>query len=130
MQLNVNFYTNFPDDCALSPCALNATCIDGVNDFTCDCPPGFRGKRCEIKNQLCHDDPCVHGKCVDRMYEFQCVCEDGWSGIINFIICDTSMEIVCFSHVYANRDKCNNSQLIEHMAAVLLSSHVLGERRA
>ncbi|CAB3409320.1 unnamed protein product [Caenorhabditis bovis] len=68
------------DDCADSPCALNATCIDQVNDFKCECPNGFTGKRCHIKDDLCADSPCVHGICVDRLFARECICEPGWTG--------------------------------------------------
>lgn len=68
------------DDCAEKPCALNSTCHDGVNDFTCDCPPGFGGKRCHLKQDLCSPNPCVHGRCVDRLFRSECICEPGWTG--------------------------------------------------
>ncbi|KAK0398751.1 hypothetical protein QR680_002734 [Steinernema hermaphroditum] len=68
------------DDCADKPCALNATCHDLVNDFECDCPKGFSGKRCHIKENLCDPDPCVHGLCVDTLFEQKCVCKPGWTG--------------------------------------------------
>lgn len=31
------------NDCERSPCAANALCVDGINNFTCACPPGFVG---------------------------------------------------------------------------------------
>ena len=34
------------DDCIQNPCMFNGTCIDGINDFKCDCLMGFRGKKC------------------------------------------------------------------------------------
>ncbi|XP_066275135.1 fibropellin-1-like [Branchiostoma lanceolatum] len=36
------------DDCASSPCWFGGTCLDEFRDFTCVCPKGFEGKRCEI----------------------------------------------------------------------------------
>ena len=36
------------DDCDPYPCVNNATCIDGVNNYTCACPPGFEGRNCNI----------------------------------------------------------------------------------
>jgi EGF-like domain. len=29
------------------PCLNGGTCTDAFNDFSCDCPPGYSGKRCE-----------------------------------------------------------------------------------
>ena len=36
------------DDCDPNTCMNNGTCTDGVDDFTCDCLPGFTGKNCEM----------------------------------------------------------------------------------
>ena len=35
------------DDCQLSPCHTDATCLDHVNNFTCVCQPGFTGQLCD-----------------------------------------------------------------------------------
>ena len=40
------------DDCYPSPCKNNGTCIDGVNNYTCSCVPGFEGKNCTISKLL------------------------------------------------------------------------------
>ena len=34
------------DDCANSPCSNGATCIDGVDTYTCKCAAGFSGPNC------------------------------------------------------------------------------------
>ena len=31
------------DECANNPCHNGATCVDGANNFTCLCPPGYSG---------------------------------------------------------------------------------------
>ena len=36
------------DDCADQPCQNGATCIDAVNDYTCNCVDGYTGKNCNI----------------------------------------------------------------------------------
>ncbi|XP_078660976.1 brevican core protein-like [Branchiostoma floridae x Branchiostoma belcheri] len=36
------------DDCASNPCWFGGTCVDGFMDFSCICPKGFEGKKCEI----------------------------------------------------------------------------------
>lgn len=35
------------DECSSYPCQNGGTCTDGVNSFTCHCPPGFTGTLCE-----------------------------------------------------------------------------------
>ena len=42
------FYANLLDmgECANDPCQNNATCVDLINEFRCDCVPGFNGTLC------------------------------------------------------------------------------------
>ena len=39
------------DDCASVSCG-NGTCVDGVNNYTCDCHPGYAGDHCEIGKSI------------------------------------------------------------------------------
>jgi hypothetical protein len=41
------------DECASNSCQNNATCIDGINNFTCSCQPGFTGRFCETNINEC-----------------------------------------------------------------------------
>lgn len=41
-RINVN-------ECSPQPCLGGATCIDGIGGYTCICPKGRRGLRCEIR---------------------------------------------------------------------------------
>ncbi|XP_061601006.1 protein delta homolog 2 [Cololabis saira] len=69
------------DDCALSPCANGATCLDGANRFSCACPPGFSGRFCTVNLDDCARRPCRHGgRCLDRAGGFHCVCRPGFTG--------------------------------------------------
>ena len=34
------------DNCANAPCANGGTCINAVNDYTCECAPGYTGTDC------------------------------------------------------------------------------------
>ena len=36
------------NDCADNPCQNGGICKDGINDFTCNCNPGWKGRKCEI----------------------------------------------------------------------------------
>ena len=42
------FYTTDIDDCSVQPCQNGGNCRDEVNDFSCDCVAGYRGKNCSI----------------------------------------------------------------------------------
>lgn len=47
-------------DCMPQPCMNGGTCIEGMNSYSCQCPPGFSGAQCEAKMSAV--DPSV-GKC-------------------------------------------------------------------
>ena len=34
------------DDCADQPCEHGGSCGDAVNDYTCNCVPGYTGRNC------------------------------------------------------------------------------------
>jgi hypothetical protein len=46
-----------PDDCAPNPCQNGGTCVDGVNSYSCVCPPGLSGQHCEIAECPCMIHP-------------------------------------------------------------------------
>ena len=35
------------DNCLTNPCLHGGNCIDGLNNFTCQCQYGYAGVRCE-----------------------------------------------------------------------------------
>ena len=35
------------DECASNPCVNDATCVDNVNGYTCNCAAGYTGTHCE-----------------------------------------------------------------------------------
>lgn len=59
------------DDCQLSPCNNNATCIDGVDMYTCDCSPGYTDYNCSSEIDECLGSPCGElGVCTDLINAF------------------------------------------------------------
>ena len=41
------YYSADPNDCFRDPCWNNGRCIDGIDQFTCDCQSGFGGEYCQ-----------------------------------------------------------------------------------
>lgn len=39
---------NVPTNCSENPCRNGGTCVPGVDTHSCDCAPGFKGRRCEL----------------------------------------------------------------------------------
>lgn len=47
------------DECQLGPRCMNGgVCIDGIDDFTCSCPPGLSGRLCECLVQANNEMDC------------------------------------------------------------------------
>ena len=66
------------------PCKNKGVCVilDAKNqqNYTCKCPAGFVGKKCESADQ-CAKSPCKNGKCMlDAKSKAVCECKNGWTG--------------------------------------------------
>ena len=61
-------------------CDNNATCVDELNNYRCNCLPGFTDKRCEADIDDCAAKPCKHGSCFDFINRYQCECDEGYEG--------------------------------------------------
>ena len=64
-------------------CFNNGTCVDQVGGYSCTCPPGFVGERCEGDVNECLSNPCdARGtqNCVQRVNAFHCECRAGPTG--------------------------------------------------
>ncbi|XP_052789096.1 protein crumbs-like isoform X2 [Mya arenaria] len=77
------------DDCYNFPCDNGATCIDGVNTYTCKCPHLYNGTNCEIDLSVygCAVQPCLYnGTCIDQEVSgtntrpYRCNCTEGTKG--------------------------------------------------
>ena len=89
------------DPCADNPCLNGASCTpNSLGGFTCQCPPGYSGLRCEDSKTYryvffsycmldillllvdpCASQPCMNqGSCVRENGGFRCVCPPGYSG--------------------------------------------------
>jgi len=75
-----------PDDCVGVVC-VHGQCVDGADNFSCECDPGYQGRLCEREIDECRTHPCKNGgTCIDRLNQFVCVCPSGTTGLfqINF----------------------------------------------
>lgn len=92
------------DDCQGNPCQNGGTCIDKVNEFHCQCVPGFVGDLCQNRVDYCVTKPCANGgTCLQRTNNYECLCARGFIGK------DCSVEInECESHPCQNGGTCVN----------------------
>ncbi|KAM4781310.1 slit homolog 2 protein isoform 14-T14 [Cyanocitta cristata] len=80
------------DDCEDNDCENNSTCVDGINNYTCLCPPEYtaanlneveKGELCEEKLDFCAQNlnPCQHdSKCILTPKGYKCDCTPGYVG--------------------------------------------------
>ncbi|XP_063964330.1 sushi, von Willebrand factor type A, EGF and pentraxin domain-containing protein 1-like [Lytechinus pictus] len=93
------------DECGSSPCQHGASCVDGINSFTCICTEGYRGQLCEDPILWCDSGPCLNGgTCVDESDQFSCTCALGYTGNV----CETEIDN-CDPPPCANGGTCRSS---------------------
>ncbi|PIK52467.1 putative sushi, von Willebrand factor type A [Apostichopus japonicus] len=69
------------DECETQPCQNGATCLDGVNSFSCTCTEGYTGPDCSVDINDCEQNPCLNGgTCQDGLSLFVCYCQPGFEG--------------------------------------------------
>ena len=67
--------------CAEHDCLNGAACEPAADTFTCICPAGFEGAKCEIDVDDCDPIPCENGGiCTDATNGFVCACHQGFTG--------------------------------------------------
>ncbi|XP_010170190.1 slit homolog 3 protein-like, partial [Antrostomus carolinensis] len=72
-----------PDDCEDNDCENNSTCVDGINNYVCLCPPNYTGELCDEVINHCVPglNPCQHeSKCLPLDKGTRCECLPGYSG--------------------------------------------------
>ena len=40
------------DECSSFPCMSESTCVDAVNEYSCQCPGGYTGVQCETGTDI------------------------------------------------------------------------------
>ncbi|XP_028394701.1 protein crumbs homolog 1-like [Dendronephthya gigantea] len=66
------------DVCMPSLCG-NGTCVEGWNNFHCECTDGYYGNRCQFNP--CTVSPCMNGNCTVRDSGFTCKCSNNYVGV-------------------------------------------------
>jgi len=77
------------DDCVelsgvVHSCGSNGLCVDGINDYSCDCESGFEeeliaGEKMCGNIDDCGADACgAHGACHDLVNGYECECDHGF----------------------------------------------------
>ncbi|MGH0130280.1 UNVERIFIED_CONTAM: hypothetical protein FKN15_057040 [Acipenser sinensis] len=68
------------ESCTSDPCRNGGTCQDtSTGEFLCSCAPQYFGSRCEIADNPCLSNPCLHGRqCVPS--KFLCSCAPQYFG--------------------------------------------------
>ena len=51
--------------------------------YSCHCPPGFKGNRCERNIDDCVENKCENNStCIDMVMSYRCQCQPGYTGIV------------------------------------------------
>lgn len=72
--------------CSLNPCMNGGTCIDGLDNFMCICPPWYAGLTCSERTDPClnHSNCANRGTCVTNLdvkpFGYTCECSPGFAG--------------------------------------------------
>ncbi|ERL92058.1 hypothetical protein D910_09380 [Dendroctonus ponderosae] len=88
------------DDCPGHQCQNGATCIDGVDSYTCQCPSTYTGRYCEQDVDECANrpSPCQNGAtCTNSIGGFSCICVNGWTGLDCSVNIDDCAGAACFN---------------------------------
>jgi hypothetical protein len=82
--LNVVLFIYCADACMSNPCPSYMQCLskNASADYTCRCPPGLNGTKCDVIIDLCASNPCGSGgACHNVIGRYECVCNAGRYGM-------------------------------------------------
>lgn len=100
----------------MHPC-LHGTCVDGRNNYICDCDANYGGKNCSVELTGCHSAPCKNdGFCVPYLedetdHKFNCTCKNGFYGLTCETVSTMSLKDGSLITVQTNREEGYDIQL-------------------
>ena len=71
------------DDCDGHLCQNGGRCVDGVNTYSCECPPEYTGQYCtqDVDECAMRPDICQNGAtCANTDGGYSCICVNGFEG--------------------------------------------------
>ncbi|KAI4495639.1 hypothetical protein M0802_008474 [Mischocyttarus mexicanus] len=89
--------TSFSDWCTI--CQNSGTCIEGINEYTCNCTKDFMVQNCEEEYDACSLNPCQNnGSCTlitRSRRDFVCECPRGFEGKVCDVNIDDCVDVIC-----------------------------------
>uniref|UniRef100_A0A8C7BK93 Fibulin-7 n=1 Tax=Neovison vison TaxID=452646 RepID=A0A8C7BK93_NEOVI len=106
-------------ECSSQPCQNGGTCVEGVNQYKCMCPPGRTGSRCqhlaqtdvnecELYRQEGRPRLCMH-TCVNTPGSYRCACPSGYRTLADGKSCEDVDECVSPQLVCPRGTMCINT---------------------
>ncbi|KAM8851643.1 fibulin-7 isoform 3-T5 [Synchiropus picturatus] len=106
-------------ECASNPCQNGGTCVEGVNQYKCSCPPSWSGSHCQHQTQTDVNECevyrldqggklCIH-ECVNVPGSYHCSCPRGYKLLADGRSCEDVDECLSQQHNCSRGTTCINT---------------------
>uniref|UniRef100_A0A3B4YIU3 Coagulation factor IX n=1 Tax=Seriola lalandi dorsalis TaxID=1841481 RepID=A0A3B4YIU3_SERLL len=90
----------YGNQCESRPCLNQGSCEDRVGTYTCTCPPGFTGRKCEITKRCdVHNGDCKHFCMSMGTFGAKCSCATGYRLMADGLSCEPEGIEIFFMNV-------------------------------